>query len=48
MNLAEKLIRKATLTEKEFAELLEQYENEELRARLAEEALRLNPDTADQ
>lgn len=41
MNLAEKLIRKTTLTEKEFAELLEQYENDGLRAHLAEEALRI-------
>ena len=41
MELAEKLIRKSTLTKKEFAELLGQYEDENLRKRLADEALRI-------
>ena len=41
MDLGEKLIRKSTLTEKEFAELLGQYQDEGLRKRLAEEALRI-------
>ncbi len=41
MELAEKLIRKATLTEKEFAELLGQYREEDLRKCLAEEAFRI-------
>lgn len=41
MDLGEKLIRKSTLTEKEFAELLGQYQDEGLRKRLAKEALRI-------
>lgn len=41
MDLAEKLIRKSTLTKKEYAALLEQYKDERVRRRLAEEALRI-------